>query len=314
METRSLDNLPGSLPSLLLIDDEERIVRSLAMLFRGRCKVFVCTDPHEALRILDREQVHVVISDQRMPLMSGAELLRQVRERAPNAMRILLTGYSELDAVVASVNAGEIFRFVQKPWDAQTLRSMVDQAAAISRALYAAGAHAPPPATLAPVPERILVLGRDQAIYQVVRELLEGEHPVDWAQSTDEALQQIAAQSIGVLIAELDDGDPQVPALLKVLKAQHPELVSIVLTPLQDVGTFIGLINQGQVYRLLPKPIRRGSLSMGVANAIRHHRALRQAPSLREAHSVESIQPPEERSIAQRVMSQLQRLRLRTVG
>ena len=104
-------------PTLLLIDDEERILRSLAMLFRGSYQVHATVDPHEAIALVERERVHVVVSDQRMPVMRGADLLREVRSRSPNSMRILLTGYSELDAVVSSVNEGEIFRFVQKPWD-----------------------------------------------------------------------------------------------------------------------------------------------------------------------------------------------------
>ena len=88
-------------PTLLLIDDEERILRSLAMLFRGSYQVHATVDPHEAIALVERERVHVVVSDQRMPVMRGADLLREVRSRSPNSMRILLTGYSELDAVVS---------------------------------------------------------------------------------------------------------------------------------------------------------------------------------------------------------------------
>ena len=77
-------------PTLLLIDDEERILRSLAMLFRGSYQVHATVDPHEAIALVERERVHVVVSDQRMPVMRGADLLREVRSRSPNSMRILL--------------------------------------------------------------------------------------------------------------------------------------------------------------------------------------------------------------------------------
>jgi len=102
----------ASKPKLLLVDDEERILRSLAMLFRLQYDLRTTTDAFEALRIVEREPIHVIVSDQKMPLMRGADLLKQVKEKSPHTMRLLLTGYSELDAVVDSVNEGEIFRFL----------------------------------------------------------------------------------------------------------------------------------------------------------------------------------------------------------
>jgi DNA-binding NtrC family response regulator len=312
-------------PTLLLIDDEERILRSLAMLFRGSYTLHATVDPQDALALVERERVHVVVSDQRMPMMRGADLLREVRNRSPNTMRILLTGYSELDAVVASVNEGEIFRFVQKPWDAQELRDTVRQAADISAALFNAGAHAPPSPLLtetgtfvapppAPQAEAVLVIDDDAEVYAIVKDIVGSSQPVFWARSLDQALELIAAQHIGVVVSELAVGGDSVTTLLKLLKAEHPEVVAIVLTPFQDVAVFIGLINQGQVYRLLPKPVRRGAFSMSLASALRHHRALREAPNLRAAHKVESLRQPEELSVAGRVMGFLSRIRTRATA
>ena len=81
------------------------------------------------------------------------------------------------------------------------------------------------------------------------------------------------------------------------------------LTPFADVSVFIGLINQGQVYRLLPKPLRRGAFSMSLASALRHHRLLHAAPQLRAAHSVEKIRAADESGVASRVMGFLSRMR-----
>ncbi|MES0874600.1 response regulator [Sinimarinibacterium thermocellulolyticum] len=310
-------------PTLLLIDDEERILRSLAMLFRGSYRVHATIDPHEALATVERERVHVVVSDQRMPKMRGAELLREVRARSPKSMRILLTGYSELDAVVASVNEGEIFRFVHKPWDAQELRDTVKQAADISAALFGAGAHAPPAPLLSEtgggvaVPssaadaEGVLVIDDDEHVFTTVRDIVDPSQPVYWARSLDQALETLAARQIGVVISELAVAGESTTTLLKLLKARHAQIVTLVLTPFQDVAVFIGLINQGQVYRLLPKPVRRGALSMSIASALRHHRALRAAPSLRKAHTVEPLRAPEELSVAGRIMGLLSRIRTR---
>ena len=85
---------------ILFVDDEERILRSLAMQFRRHYEVLTESDPRRALERLKTERIQVLVSDQRMPQMSGAELLAQARERYPETLRILLTGYSDLDAAV----------------------------------------------------------------------------------------------------------------------------------------------------------------------------------------------------------------------
>jgi DNA-binding NtrC family response regulator len=309
-------------PVLLAIDDEERILRSLAMLFRGAYDFHMTTDPQQALSLVASQRVHVVISDQRMPVMRGADLLKLVKEKSPNTMRLLLTGYSELDAVVASVNEGEIFRFINKPWDANELRDTVKQAAEISASLFAAGSAAPPQplqtetgSFVAPVPapqaEAILVIDDDADVVKVVQDIVGPAQPVVWARSLDVALAAIEKHSIGVIVSELMVAGESIASFLKLLKAEHPEVVTIVLTPFQDVTVFIGLINQGQVFRLLPKPVRRGPLGMNIGSALRHHRLLRDAPALRAVHRVETIHQPDEAGsgVATRVRGFLSRLR-----
>jgi DNA-binding NtrC family response regulator len=309
-------------PSLLLIDDEERILRSLSMLFRGQYQVQTTTDPHEALALVQREPVHVVVSDQKMPVMRGADLLREVKERSPNTMRILLTGYSELDAIIASVNEGEIFRYVNKPWDAAELRTTVDQAAQIALSLFGAPAAKPAAAVASRavtavemVPaspasaEGILVIEDDAEVFKAVQEIVGPSQPVHWASSLEQAFEVLEHQAVGVIVSELVVGRESLTAALKLLKAQHPEVVTIVMTPFQDTGVLISLINQGQIYRLLPKPVRRGPLGMNIASALRHHRMLKSSAGLRSRHVVEKIRQPEELTVANRVMGLLGRLR-----
>lgn len=293
-------------PSLYLVDDEERILRSLALLFRNGYQVRSSTDPREALEQLRLEPADVIVSDQRMPHLNGASFLREVRSFAPHSMRILLTGYSELEAVVASVNEGEIFRFVNKPWDARELRATVDQAAQIARALKTRGEA---PAASATAGEVVLVIDDDPEVAREVTALLAGQARVLSAPSLEAALPVIAREPVAVVVSELAVGGASVTGFLKWLKAEHPEIVSIVLTPFQDVQVFIGLINQGQVFRLLPKPVRRGPLGMSLGTALKRHRALREAPQQRLAHVVEPIREAEERGLADRVMGLWGRLR-----
>lgn len=304
-------------PRLLLVDDEERILRSLSMLFRGRYELMVTTDCGAALRAVASSRVDVVVSDQRMPQMRGAELLRQVRERSPQTMRILLTGYSELDAVVASVNEGEIFRFVTKPWDAAELSETVRQAAEIAGSLFAAPLPAPARAA-ADAPEAVLVIDDDAAVYESVVGALAGlPDPAPpqaiWARSIDEAFAALERHPIGVVVSELAVRGENLGSLLKPLKAQRPEIVTIVLTPFDDVSVFISLINQAQVYRLLPKPLRRGAFGMSLASALRHHRQLRAAPTLRQAHAVEAGRERADAGLAARLAGLMTRLRRQAV-
>src|SRR6218665_3121556 len=102
---------------LLFVDDEERIVNLLRMMFRADYEVHTATSGAAALEIIAAHPIDVIVSDQRMPGMLGIELLNEVRLRSPATMRILLTGYSDLSAIVGSVNDGEVFRFINKPWD-----------------------------------------------------------------------------------------------------------------------------------------------------------------------------------------------------
>lgn len=299
-------------PGLLLVDDEERILRSLAMLFRSQFRVHATTQPREALLIAQREKIHVVVSDQRMPQMTGAELLRELRRVSPNSMRLLLTGYSEYDAVVASINEGEVWRFVSKPWDAAQLRQSVQQAAQIALALDAEAPSAAGPAAAATNRAGLLVLDTDPATEAAVRELMGGERPVWGAASLDDGLECLASHDVAVLVSELFVHGEALASVLKLLKAQHPEVVTLVLTSFRDVSTLVGLINEGQIYRFLPKPLRRGPLSMSLRSALHHHDTLSRRPQLAQRHRVDSAAGESDGRLAEKVVGYLSRLRLRT--
>lgn len=310
-------------PNLVLVDDEERILRSLAMLFRPHYNLFTTTDARVALEHIRNEQTHVIVSDQRMPIMRGADLLKEVKEISPNTMRLLLTGYSELEAVVASVNEGEVFRFINKPWDANELKATVDQAAEIALNLFSSRPSVAPPVTtftetgnfIAPLPsEGILVIDDDSEVMKAVQEIVGPVQPVYWASTLEQAFEMLRELDIGVVVSELFVKKEPIALALKMLKAQHPEVVTIVMTPFQDTTILIGLINQGQVYRFLPKPIRRGPLGMNIASALRHHRSLKASPQLLSAHRVESIRHVEDNGMATRVIGFLGRLRSRNLA
>ncbi len=104
--------------TLLFVDDEAGILSSLRRLFRPYgYNILTAESGAAGLEVLGREEVDLVVSDMRMPTMDGAQFLRQVRARWPNAVRLLLTGYADMASTIDAINHGEIYRYISKPWD-----------------------------------------------------------------------------------------------------------------------------------------------------------------------------------------------------
>ncbi|HTU18601.1 MAG TPA: hybrid sensor histidine kinase/response regulator [Gemmataceae bacterium] len=115
--------------TLLIVDDEPDVVQSLRDLLRREYNVLGATHAREAMRLLHEQPVHVVMSDQRMPDISGVEFLRMVRRDCPDAIRLLFTGYADIKAVIGAINEGHVYRYITKPWDPEELRTVLHQAA-----------------------------------------------------------------------------------------------------------------------------------------------------------------------------------------
>jgi DNA-binding NtrC family response regulator len=115
---------------ILVVDDEAEILHSLRGLLRMEFEVHTAQNGFEALEILQRQPIHVVMSDQRMPEMTGVQFLSQVQGECPEAMRIVFTGYADIKAVIDAINQGRIFRYITKPWDPDELRAVLHQACA----------------------------------------------------------------------------------------------------------------------------------------------------------------------------------------
>ncbi|MES2770010.1 MAG: hybrid sensor histidine kinase/response regulator [Bdellovibrionota bacterium] len=115
--------------TLMFIDDETDNLDALERVFRKKYNVLKCSSGPEALKILkEQDDISVIISDQRMPEMTGVEFLEKSMKTHPNCIRILLTGYTDLDSVIAAINSGQVYRYITKPWDTRDLQITVDQA------------------------------------------------------------------------------------------------------------------------------------------------------------------------------------------
>lgn len=114
--------------NILLVDDEDNILNALKRLLRKEgYRLFSATSGIDGLAILKSNDIHLVICDQRMPDMSGIDFLAKVKDEYPQIIRVLLTGYTDIDSITESVNKGQIYKFFLKPWNDQNLKLEIRQ-------------------------------------------------------------------------------------------------------------------------------------------------------------------------------------------
>lgn len=292
---------------ILFVDDEPRILVAMKALFRSQYDVFTANSGAQAVELLQTEAVDVVVSDQRMPNMTGVEVLREARKLRPRAIRVLLTGYSDLSAILDAINDGEIFRYINKPWSNPELRATIAAAVAAAEvedlaaelpanrevAASAESGDAPAeaaaastsatvlPLTAAPLSQGpgLLVLDDDEKTCLTLQRVLGRDRPVYTAHTLDAALAILERHEVGVIISEVAVAGESVIDLLSALRQHHPSLVAIVLASQADAGQSIELINQGQIYRFLNKPVGEGMLRGSVNLAFRRFDILKKNPN-----------------------------------
>jgi DNA-binding NtrC family response regulator len=113
---------------ILVVDDEPGILFSLRGLLRHEFEVHTASSGPEAIIVLEKHPIHIVMSDQRMPEMTGVEFLRRIKIDHPEAIRVIFTGYADIHAVIDAINKGNVFRYVTKPWDPDDLFGVLREA------------------------------------------------------------------------------------------------------------------------------------------------------------------------------------------
>jgi DNA-binding NtrC family response regulator len=400
--------------TLLFVDDEQRVLTSMRAMFRREYEVLLANSGAEALDVLRDHTVDVIVSDQRMPGMTGVEVLKAVKRLAPNAMRILLTGYADLKAIEASINEGEVFRYLTKPCPSDQLKNAIglavdaaldgsgapeptdrDGAARLTRTSNGAAraevstriatpraeaqrrdvgaredavarnatalradavarrdairtegagdtasrdpvvpiAHTAPAhcAVLTPIQRRparrgpdghvelrrpldatrdidVLVLTHDAAMIAALEAALDGSHRLHRAKSLDEAVAALERHPVGVMLTDTAVNESQIATLTTTLKRHVPELVTIVASTRSDAQMLIELINYGQIFRFLLKPLHSGQCRLSVEAAVLKHRELAADPSAHRRHSVNAREGTAEGVIGA-VFGRIRRLR-----
>lgn len=115
-------------PKVLLVDDEQEYLDDFLSLFSEKFQLLTACGGEAALRLLENEEIGVVVSDQRMPKMSGTELLAEISRRYPQTVRILYTGYSDIHAIIDAINKGEVYRYLSKDAPLKEVEIVIRQA------------------------------------------------------------------------------------------------------------------------------------------------------------------------------------------
>ena len=305
---------------VLFVDDEERILNSLKAIFRMQYDVTVSTDGHHAIELLKREHFHLLVSDQRMPNMQGVELLRRAKALSPNTVRILLTGFSDLTAIIGSVNEGEVYRYINKPWDGEELREIVDGAVKIGlemeklsplisavnedvfnekakheqeesvlphngNSTLSATTHAS--RTLESVDvsallggAMVLLLDHSKHLFGVFDECHFTGCQVLKASSHEEALILMQTHEVAVICANIDGIDRGNIGFLCLLKKEHPHIVAIAVDGLGDSETVISLVNSVRIFRVIFHPLRPKVMHHHLMAAFKQASNIRVQPAL----------------------------------
>ncbi len=291
---------------MLFVDDEERILTALKTIFRGRYHVLTAANGQEALDFIGKFKIPVIVSDQRMPGMQGVELLRRARELSPDSVRILLTGYSDLASIVGSINEGEVYRFISKPWDNQDLQLIISEAVEIGQHLIdRKGTNAQQVSMGAAV----LVLDQRPGVFDALRRLVGSTHELLYAPTIDQALLQLEQREIGVLVADIDSEIENFLILFNQLKQKYPQILVIVLTGASDSEMVIHLINEAQIYRFLNKPVNLGLMQQHLSAAIGRYAEYQKAPELLERHKVTGTEKAQSSAFGRGLMERLRSLR-----
>jgi serine/threonine-protein kinase len=264
---------------VLTVTADARIQRALAVLWREH-DVIACGDSGVAAALASERDVDAVLCDQRVPPALGVDLLRQIREVQPRALRMLLCDRPDGRLLLDAVNESEVFRVVDQPWNNQALR---EAALAALRA-----ARLSPPINASPLSDEeaervrrqtaVVVIESDAADQQRLRDLLQAHYKMHFANSLDRALQFMEQHETGALVCATGSGRRELVVALKALKQAHPHMATIIIDPLSDFDRVIELINEAQIFRLLRRPFNSALCRPYVDAALARYWHIKQQP------------------------------------
>lgn len=280
-------------PTVLFVDDEIRVLKSIRAACRTHFNMLFATNGAQALQYIGKKKIDVVVSDERMPKMRGHEVLSEFRRQSPSTMRILLTGFSDNEAIRHCINEAEVFRYLSKPWNNDELIDCIKTAArhkSNSNIAYmpqpshqttsakhvndrqisqASSSHA--------TPKSILIVDDHPYLVHSIQRIYGDHFDIHAATNLTEAV-DVLASSTGVAVMLIDiDMKGSLPVVHQ-LTTSSPSLVVIALTKNPDTSTAQSLINHGQVFKYLVKPLGHTRTENVIQEALLRHDELLRSP------------------------------------
>ena len=328
-------------PRLLFVDDEQRVLNSMRIMFRRQFDLFLASHGAEALDIVRDKDIDVIVADHRMPKMTGVEVLSKVRAMSPRTVRILLDGLrgprrgrrldqrqrglpfpheavraaaaarddrargeaGARDACAAGAGAADrIRRRHDRDHPRERYRDRGDAGLATGRANTSSTAVLEQP-KFAPRPRRerrvrprpklatglgIVVFSMDHEVIDIVQKAVRGRLPVYTAGNIVQVVKYLTEQRPGVLVTDVSEDKATIQSMTARLKEHLPQLVTIAVSQHRDVLDMVWLINHGQIFRFLRKPLSAGRTAISLQAALQHHRLLLKNPELAKRHEVDA--------------------------
>jgi periplasmic protein TonB len=301
---------------VLLLHSEQSTLDTLGSGFNDRYSVHFATTGSEALTTLGETPIHIIVSAQDLPGMSGLEALREAKKRSPDTIGILLAGKDSSDGLEALVGDKEVFQIVRGAIAPDALLKIVENATRRVRMLTLSqsandtaanvdissvdseGEHIvmetaengttiisdgtgrmpalkPEKIQLNPVSKGrsvdVLVLSKDSEFLETIRESSKGLHTVHHAVTAQQAQDAVSNHPVGVLVTDAAIAGGKIELLTQKLRVSQPRLVAIVAGRRDDGEMLMDLINRGQVYRFLLKPVSPGRARLAVEASVKHH-------------------------------------------
>lgn len=277
---------------VLTVTADPRVQRSLDVLWREH-DVIACADPAAAIELARQQDVDAVLCHQHVPPLLGVDLLRDLRQGHPRALRFLLAEQPDPRLLLDAVNEAEVFRLIDQPWNNAAMQEM---AAAALR-----GARLSPPLSGNPLADEeaervrrlmaVVVIESDAVTQQRLRDLLHGHYKTHFAASLERALQFMEQHETGTLICSTGSSRDELATAMKALKQAHPHMSTIAIDPLTDLDRAIELINEAQIFRLLRRPFNPTLCRPFVDAALARYWNIKQQPQ-----SAWRVQPAEPQS------------------
>ena len=310
---------------VLLLHSQQSTLDSLSTGFNERYTVHCATSGTEALNTLVETPIHVIVSAQDLPGMSGLDALREARKRSPDTIGILLAGTDKEDGLEALVGDQEVFQIVRGEIAPDALRELIDNATkrvrlmALSESANDQAANVDEPVAEhiimetsengSPIisdgtgtmpalkPQKIqvapdaggrgvdvLVLTKDEEFLVTIKDSSRGMHNVHHASTPTQAEAIAKNHKVGILVTDAAMVGSNIEILTQRLRAEVPRLVAVVAGRRDDGEMLMDLINRGQVYRFLLKPVSPGRARLAIEASVRHHleaadSAFKQAPA-----------------------------------